>query len=97
MIWKNGLPRSTEEDELERDLQEKLDWIEIEEEESSSFKRKLEELDELSGGAFVTQAHGSANKKSCSDSSNESSNDQHSTRESSNSSAPEQCLLIIFG
>ena len=27
VMWKNGVPKSTEEDELERDLQEQLDWI----------------------------------------------------------------------
>ena len=89
VVQKNGVRRSIEEDELERDLQDKLDSIEIEEEESPSFKRRSQEVDELSVGTFVTQELGSANKKSCSESSKESSNDQCSARESSNSSAPE--------
>ena len=88
-VWKNRVLRSAEEDELEKYLQKQLDWIRIEEEESKSFKRSLEEVHELSMGAFATQSFGSANKKSCSESSKESVTDQHSDRESLNSSAPE--------
>ena len=39
--WKNGVPRTMEEDESKKDLQEQLDWIKIEEEESKSFKKRL--------------------------------------------------------
>ena len=59
-------PKSKEEDELDKDLADQLEWIQLPEElEEASNKRSLEEIEEILVGTFATAAYSIIAKKAC--------------------------------
>ena len=76
VIWENRIPKSKEEDELDKDLVEQLEWIQLPEDlDGNSNKRTLEEIEEMSVGTFATEAYRITTKKACN--SNKKDNLQH--------------------
>ena len=64
IIWENDIPKSKEEDELDKDLAEELEWIQLPDElEGILNKRTLEEIDEISVDTFATDTYGISPKK----------------------------------
>ena len=65
-MWEDGIPKSKEKDELDKNLAEQLEWIQLLDElNRSSNKHALDEIEEISVGTFATEAHGITTKKAC--------------------------------
>ena len=66
IIWEDRIPKSKEEDKLDKDLADQLEWIQLPEElEEASNKCFLEEIEEISVRTFATVAYGIIAKKAC--------------------------------
>ena len=69
VIWDDqGIPKNKEDQELDDELENQLDWVEIKElEEDIALlnERSLEEVEEMPVVTFATAAHGFSTKKAC--------------------------------
>ena len=64
IIWEDGILKSKEEDELDKDLAEQLEWIQLPEEiEGALNKRTLEEIEEMLVRTFTIEAYRITSKK----------------------------------
>ena len=64
MLWEDGIPKSKEEDELDKNLAEQLEWIQLPEYlDSLSNKCAINEIEEMSIRTFATDAYGITIKK----------------------------------
>ena len=62
-----SIPKSKEEDELDKDLAKQLEWIQLPEDlESSSNKHAIDKIEEMSVRTFTTDPYGITTKKVCS-------------------------------
>ena len=58
MIWKDGVLKRKEEEELAKNLEVQLDWVKLEDNLlTTSNKRSIEEVNEISVDTFVTVAY----------------------------------------
>ena len=89
IIWENSIPKSIEEDELDKELAEELEQIQLPDDmETSSNKRALEEVEEMLVGTFATSAYRLSSKKSYNREKMDTS-DEESTQELQSSLVPE--------
>ena len=88
VLWEDGIPKSKEEDELDKDLAEQLEWIQLPEDlDSSSNKHAINEIKEMSVRTFATDAYGITTKKVCSGNAKDNLQ-QQSTQELKSSLVP---------